>query len=162
MSVIKFQNEFSFALFLSLSIYLSIYLSIFLSIDLSLWLLSAVLCAGGTADVIKTHHNDTQLVRDLREAGRIIEPLADYHVRFTIINNIIPYDCNLFNYSVSGRMLLWGKYVDVMICGLYTACWHIIEPLVDYCTMCILRILFHAWCGILGAERFHLFQSQVR
>eukprot|EP01083_Nonionella_stella_P079708 218812_1 len=34
---------------------------------------------GGTADVIKTHHNDTQLVRDLRDAGRIIEPLKDYH-----------------------------------------------------------------------------------
>jgi GMP synthase (glutamine-hydrolysing) len=32
-----------------------------------------------TANVIKTHHNDTQLVRDLREKGRIIEPLADYH-----------------------------------------------------------------------------------
>ena len=31
------------------------------------------------AQVIKTHHNDTQLVRQLRDAGRIIEPLRDYH-----------------------------------------------------------------------------------
>ncbi|EKG07721.1 GMP synthase, putative,glutamine amidotransferase, putative [Trypanosoma cruzi] len=32
-----------------------------------------------TADAIKTHHNDTALVRQLRDAGRIIEPLCDYH-----------------------------------------------------------------------------------
>jgi len=31
------------------------------------------------AQVIKTHHNDTALVRKLREAGKVIEPLADYH-----------------------------------------------------------------------------------
>jgi GMP synthase (glutamine-hydrolysing) len=31
------------------------------------------------AEVIKTHHNDTALVRKLREAGKVIEPLADYH-----------------------------------------------------------------------------------
>jgi GMP synthase (glutamine-hydrolysing) len=31
------------------------------------------------AQVIKTHHNDTQLVRDLRAAGGVIEPLRDYH-----------------------------------------------------------------------------------
>ena len=29
--------------------------------------------------MIKTHHNDTALVRQLRDAGRIIEPLRDYH-----------------------------------------------------------------------------------
>lgn len=33
----------------------------------------------GAADVIKTHHNDTEMVRVLRRAGRVIEPLADYH-----------------------------------------------------------------------------------
>jgi len=33
----------------------------------------------GNAEVIKTHHNDTALVRVLRDAGRIVEPLADYH-----------------------------------------------------------------------------------
>eukprot|EP01132_Coremiostelium_polycephalum_P000413 gene413-523_t len=33
----------------------------------------------GVADVIKTHHNDTQLVRALREQGRVVEPLRDYH-----------------------------------------------------------------------------------
>lgn len=31
------------------------------------------------ADVIKTHHNDTELVRALRDAGRVVEPLRDYH-----------------------------------------------------------------------------------
>ncbi|KEG06771.1 putative GMP synthase, putative,glutamine amidotransferase [Trypanosoma grayi] len=35
--------------------------------------------ASKTADAIKTHHNDTAVVRQLREAGRIIEPLCDYH-----------------------------------------------------------------------------------
>lgn len=32
-----------------------------------------------TAQTIKTHHNDTFLVRQLRDAGRVIEPLAEYH-----------------------------------------------------------------------------------
>lgn len=31
------------------------------------------------ADAIKTHHNDTELVRILRDAGRVVEPLKDYH-----------------------------------------------------------------------------------
>ena len=31
------------------------------------------------AEVIKTHHNDTSTVRQLRSQGKIIEPLADYH-----------------------------------------------------------------------------------
>ncbi len=32
-----------------------------------------------TAETIKTHHNDTNLVRSLREAGRVVEPLKDLH-----------------------------------------------------------------------------------
>eukprot|EP01124_Arcella_intermedia_P001442 TRINITY_DN10792_c0_g1_i1.p1 TRINITY_DN10792_c0_g1~~TRINITY_DN10792_c0_g1_i1.p1 ORF type:complete len:659 (+),score=136.49 TRINITY_DN10792_c0_g1_i1:259-1977(+) len=32
-----------------------------------------------TAHTIKTHHNDTNLVRELRTLGRVIEPLSDYH-----------------------------------------------------------------------------------
>lgn len=40
---------------------------------------SASHLASAHADVIKTHHNDTELVRQLRSAGRIIEPLKDYH-----------------------------------------------------------------------------------
>ena len=40
---------------------------------------SASHLASSNADVIKTHHNDTELVRQLRAAGRIIEPLKDYH-----------------------------------------------------------------------------------
>ena len=31
------------------------------------------------AATIKTHHNDTEIVRALRERGRVIEPLAEYH-----------------------------------------------------------------------------------
>lgn len=31
------------------------------------------------ADTIKTHHNDTELIRKLRETGRVIEPLQDFH-----------------------------------------------------------------------------------
>lgn len=31
------------------------------------------------ADTIKTHHNDTELVRQLRSAGRVVEPLKDFH-----------------------------------------------------------------------------------
>lgn len=40
---------------------------------------SASKLVSGNAECIKTHHNDTQLVRLLRDAGRIIEPLKDYH-----------------------------------------------------------------------------------
>jgi len=40
---------------------------------------SALASTGGSAHVIKTHHNDTALVRQLRDKGRIIEPLKDYH-----------------------------------------------------------------------------------
>eukprot|EP00796_Vickermania_ingenoplastis_P010241 gene10241-7180_t len=35
--------------------------------------------ASKRADAIKTHHNDTSVVRALRDAGKIIEPLKDYH-----------------------------------------------------------------------------------
>jgi GMP synthase (glutamine-hydrolysing) len=35
--------------------------------------------ASAKADVIKTHHNDTALVRKLRDEGKIVEPLKDYH-----------------------------------------------------------------------------------
>eukprot|EP00040_Diaphanoeca_grandis_P039898 m.260530 g.260530 ORF g.260530 m.260530 type:complete len:666 (-) comp40042_c0_seq1:394-2391(-) len=40
---------------------------------------SASKLASTKADAIKTHHNDTQLVRALREAGRVVEPLKEYH-----------------------------------------------------------------------------------
>ena len=35
--------------------------------------------ANAAASCIKTHHNDTNLVRRLRDEGRIVEPLKDYH-----------------------------------------------------------------------------------
>jgi GMP synthase (glutamine-hydrolysing) len=40
---------------------------------------SASILASGDADAIKTHHNDTPLVRAQRALGRILEPLKDYH-----------------------------------------------------------------------------------
>jgi len=40
---------------------------------------SASKIASSGASEIKRHHNDTELVRKFREAGRIIEPLTDYH-----------------------------------------------------------------------------------
>jgi GMP synthase (glutamine-hydrolysing) len=40
---------------------------------------SASILASGKADAIKTHHNDTDLVRELRKQGRVVEPLKDFH-----------------------------------------------------------------------------------
>jgi len=40
---------------------------------------SASSLASGKADAIKTHHNDTDLVRELRSQGRVVEPLKDFH-----------------------------------------------------------------------------------
>jgi len=40
---------------------------------------SASTLASGKADAIKTHHNDTDLVRELRTQGRVVEPLRDFH-----------------------------------------------------------------------------------
>ncbi|KAK7093627.1 hypothetical protein V1264_007340 [Littorina saxatilis] len=40
---------------------------------------SASCVASGKADAIKTHHNDTDLVRELRELGKVVEPLKDFH-----------------------------------------------------------------------------------
>ncbi|KAH6934598.1 hypothetical protein HPB50_025506 [Hyalomma asiaticum] len=40
---------------------------------------SASHLASGQADAIKTHHNDTDLVRQLRARGRVVEPLKDFH-----------------------------------------------------------------------------------
>uniref|UniRef100_A0A2M3Z059 GMP synthase (glutamine-hydrolyzing) n=1 Tax=Anopheles braziliensis TaxID=58242 RepID=A0A2M3Z059_9DIPT len=40
---------------------------------------SASSLVSAKADTIKTHHNDTELIRKLRDAGRVIEPLRDFH-----------------------------------------------------------------------------------
>jgi len=40
---------------------------------------SASALASSKADVIKTHHNDTNIVRQKRAQGLILEPLKDYH-----------------------------------------------------------------------------------
>ena len=34
---------------------------------------------GADASCIKTHHNDTELVRRLRKLGKVVEPLKDFH-----------------------------------------------------------------------------------
>ncbi|KAK9885455.1 hypothetical protein WA026_010951 [Henosepilachna vigintioctopunctata] len=40
---------------------------------------SASTLASNKADKIKTHHNDSELIRKLREDGRVVEPLKDFH-----------------------------------------------------------------------------------
>lgn len=40
---------------------------------------SASTLASNNASTIKTHHNDTDLVRALRQKGRVVEPLKDFH-----------------------------------------------------------------------------------
>lgn len=40
---------------------------------------SASAYASSNADPIKVHHNDTELVRELRTQGRVVEPLKDFH-----------------------------------------------------------------------------------
>jgi GMP synthase (glutamine-hydrolysing) len=40
---------------------------------------SASSMVSSKADTIKTHHNDTELVRKLRDEGRVVEPLRDFH-----------------------------------------------------------------------------------
>jgi hypothetical protein len=58
---------------------------------------SASHLASGKADVIKTHHNDSELIRQLRDEGRVVEPLKDFHkdeVQFSTWH-YIPKDHNL-------------------------------------------------------------------
>lgn len=40
---------------------------------------SASSLASNKADTIKTHHNDSELIRKLRIEGRVVEPLKDFH-----------------------------------------------------------------------------------
>ena len=40
---------------------------------------SIIANSSGSADKIKTHHNDSPLVREMREKGLVVEPLTDYH-----------------------------------------------------------------------------------
>ena len=40
---------------------------------------SASSLVSGNAQAIKTHHNDTDLVRVLRSQGRVVEPLKHFH-----------------------------------------------------------------------------------
>lgn len=40
---------------------------------------SASSLASCKADIIKTHHNDSELIRKLRIEGRVVEPLKDFH-----------------------------------------------------------------------------------
>jgi GMP synthase (glutamine-hydrolysing) len=52
---------------------------------------SASHLASGKADVIKTHHNDSELIRQLRNEGRVVEPLKDFHkdeVQFLVLSTL--------------------------------------------------------------------------
>lgn len=40
---------------------------------------SASALVSSKADTIKTHHNDSELIRKLRAEGRVVEPLKDFH-----------------------------------------------------------------------------------
>nr|CAI5834189.1 unnamed protein product [Callosobruchus analis] len=40
---------------------------------------SASKSVSNKADTIKTHHNDSELIRKLRDEGRVVEPLKDFH-----------------------------------------------------------------------------------
>ena len=40
---------------------------------------SASQLVSANAHVIKTHHNDTPLVREMRLRGLVVEPLRDFH-----------------------------------------------------------------------------------
>lgn len=40
---------------------------------------SASALVSSSAQAIKTHHNDTDLVRGWRAKGRVVEPLRDFH-----------------------------------------------------------------------------------
>ncbi|KAG5877636.1 hypothetical protein JTB14_030034 [Gonioctena quinquepunctata] len=40
---------------------------------------SASKLVSSRADTIKTHHNDSELIRKLRDEGRVVEPLKDFH-----------------------------------------------------------------------------------
>lgn len=54
---------------------------------------SASHLASSKAQVIKTHHNDSPLIRALREQGKVIEPLKDFHkdeVRFVLFQQLKP------------------------------------------------------------------------
>lgn len=46
---------------------------------------SASKTVSGKADTIKTHHNDSGLVRKLRDEGRVVEPLREFHKDEVII-----------------------------------------------------------------------------
>jgi hypothetical protein len=59
--------------------------------------------------VIKTHHNDTQLVRDLRAKGRILEPLADYH--------------KVRRIACRQLLLLLAVALNLVMCRMKFVCW---------------------------------------
>lgn len=52
---------------------------------------SASRLASSNADTIKTHHNDSKLIRELRDKGRVIEPLQDFHKDEARTNYFYPF-----------------------------------------------------------------------
>lgn len=62
---------------------------------------------------LQTHHNDTALVRQLRDAGRIIEPLKDLHklrvneISFEIGSYVVWFECDLVWFDFVWFRLVW-------------------------------------------------------
>lgn len=52
---------------------------------------SASSLVSSKAQVIKTHHNDTELIRQLREQGRVVEPLKDFHKDEVVYHTLPPF-----------------------------------------------------------------------
>lgn len=54
---------------------------------------SASQLASNKADTIKTHHNDSQLIRTLRDRGQVVEPLKDFHKDEVSVARKCHHDC---------------------------------------------------------------------
>jgi hypothetical protein len=74
---------------------------------------SASHLVSGSADTIKTHHNDSGLVRKLREMNRVVEPLKDFHkdevccvTTCLVLNREIKEGRNLFRAQIFFRYAL--------------------------------------------------------
>nr|CAD7195148.1 unnamed protein product [Timema douglasi] len=75
---------------------------------------SASHLASNKADVIKTHHNDSLLVRKLRDEGRVVEPLKDFHK-----DEVIDDRCStteLYTTKIlSQQYYIWKKSVELQL-----------------------------------------------
>ena len=59
--------------------------------------------ASHQADLIKTHHNDSELVRQLRLQGKVVEPLTDFHKD----------EVRNFNTALMNKSKCWMTYFNL-------------------------------------------------